>query len=150
MEHSTHGSSSEVARRWQLVFTTSQPGRTAAFWCQALGYIPQPPPDGFDTWDEYADEHGMALRQGIDIDAAIDPSGAGPRLLFVRDDATVRGQLSIEILTGTTANGPIRAELERTCAELHAAGAHMVSADWNDDDPWVQLRSPDDHPFRVL
>ena len=90
----------------------------------------------------------MDLHQGDDIDAAIDPNGVGPRLLFVRDDPGQRGPISIEILTGT--GGPDRVALERVCAELEAEGARVVDADRHDDHPWAQLLSPDDHPLRLI
>lgn len=136
-------------QRWQVVVTTDHPTRSAKFWCRALGYVPQPPPAGHTSWDEYAVANGIELRHGSDIDAAVDPRGNGPRLLFVRDDSTARGPISIEILTGDSDEGPSRHELERVCADLELAGAQLVNADWHDDHPWLQLLSPDAHPFRL-
>lgn len=136
------------ARRWQVVITTEHPARTARFWCRALGYVPQPPPDGHATWDAYAEANGMTLRHGTDIDAAVDPAGVGPRLLFVRDDPAVRGSISIEVLTG--ADGPDRDALDRVRADLVAEGARVVHVDSHDDHPWAQLLSPDNHPLRLI
>lgn len=145
MHETAHG----TAPRWQLVITTDRPAQTARFWCRALGYVPQPPPDGHSSWDDYAAANGIDLQQGADIDAAIDPRGVGPRLLFVRDDPTQRGAISIEILTGTAEARPSRQQLELALADLEDAGARLVDADWHDDHPWLQLLSPDAHPFRL-
>jgi hypothetical protein len=138
-----------TSRRWQLVFATDEPTRTARFWRRALGYVPQPPPDGYSGWDAYAAANAIDLRHGTDIDAAVDPTGAAPRLLFVRDNPALRGSISIEILTGNADTSPSRHGLETACADLASAGARLVSAEWHDNHPWAQLRSPDDHPFRI-
>lgn len=134
--------------RWQLVVTTPQPARAARFWQQALGYAPQPPPIGFPTWDHYAAANGIDLAHGADIDAAIDPSGAGPRLLFVRDDPAERGRLSIEILTGNSSPGV--AAVRGRVVELVDAGARHLHTVDDDDHPWAQLLEPDRNPFRLI
>ena len=38
-----------MATTLQLTMDCHDPGPLVAFWCQALGYVPQPPPAGFDT-----------------------------------------------------------------------------------------------------
>ncbi|WP_081967133.1 VOC family protein [Kitasatospora sp. NRRL B-11411] len=34
----------------QLTIDCSDPQRMVAFWAAALGYLPEPPPDGHPTW----------------------------------------------------------------------------------------------------
>lgn len=138
-----------TTHRWQLVITTTDPTRSARFWRHALGYIPQPPPHGYPDWDAYADAQSIALRHGTDIDAAIDPAGRTPRLLFVRDDPAVRGNLSIEILTGTAAPASGR-DVRSIADDLVASGADLVSATDDAGHRWAQLRSPDGHAFRIM
>ena len=58
----------------------------AEFWAGALGYVVQPPPPGFDTWDEFADSVGIPPERRNDINAVVDPEGDGPRVLFERWD----------------------------------------------------------------
>lgn len=58
----------------------------ADFWADALGYIVQPPPPGFDTWDDFADSVGIPTERRNDISAVVDPDGNGPRVLFERWD----------------------------------------------------------------
>lgn len=58
----------------------------AAFWAGALGYIVQPPPPGFDTWDDFADSVGIPVERRNDISAVVDPDETGPRILFERWD----------------------------------------------------------------
>lgn len=58
----------------------------AEFWAGALGYIVQPPPPGFGTWDDFADSLGIPVEKRNDISAVVDPDGKGPRVLFERWD----------------------------------------------------------------
>lgn len=37
----------------QLTIDCSDPQRMVAFWAEALGYAPEPPPDGHATWRAY-------------------------------------------------------------------------------------------------
>ena len=37
----------------QVTFDCAEPERVARFWCEVLGYVVPPPPEGFATWDEF-------------------------------------------------------------------------------------------------
>jgi hypothetical protein len=53
----------------------------ARFWAEALGYVPEPPPADFATWDDWRRDIGLPeswLDRGTDC--IIDPDGAGPRI----------------------------------------------------------------------
>src|SRR6478672_5495960 len=39
-------------RQVQVTFVCTEPERVARFWCEVLGYVVPPPPEGFATWDE--------------------------------------------------------------------------------------------------
>ena len=39
--------------RFQLVIDCADPDKLARFWAEALGYVFEPPPAGFATWDDY-------------------------------------------------------------------------------------------------
>ena len=73
-----------MAHSIQVVFACEDPRRLAEFWAAALGYVVQPPPEGFETWDEFADSLGIPVERRNDISAVVDPEGAGPRVLFER------------------------------------------------------------------
>lgn len=38
---------------WQLTIDSNDPARMARFWAPLLGYVPEPPPDGFGSWLAY-------------------------------------------------------------------------------------------------
>ena len=43
-----------MALEIQVTFDVADLDRMAAFWALALGYEPEPPPDGFASWEEFA------------------------------------------------------------------------------------------------
>jgi hypothetical protein len=69
-------------KQFQVTFDCAEPERVARFWCEVLGYVVPPPPEGFATWDDF-DRSLPAEDQGSWF-ACIDPSGVGPRLFFQR------------------------------------------------------------------
>jgi hypothetical protein len=60
--------------------STAQNLSVARFWCEVLGYVVPPPPEGFASWDDF-DRALPPEHQGSAF-ACIDPSGVGPRLFF--------------------------------------------------------------------
>jgi hypothetical protein len=40
-------------RQFQVTFDRAEPERVARFWCEVLGYVVPPPPEGFATWDDF-------------------------------------------------------------------------------------------------
>ncbi len=111
----------------QVTFDCAEPERVARFWCEVLGYVVPPPPEGFATWDDF-DRALPPEHQGSAF-ACIDPSGAGPRLFFQRvpEGKVVKNRLHLDVRVGTGLVGEERlAALEAECARLVALGAVRV------------------------
>jgi hypothetical protein len=116
-----------MVKEFQVTFDCANPERVARFWCEVLGYVVPPPPDGFATWDEFeqtlpADDQGSAF-------ACVDPSGVGPRLFFQRvpEGKVVKNRLHLDVRVGTGLEGAERlAVLEAECARLVPLGAVRV------------------------
>jgi hypothetical protein len=68
------------------VFACDDPDALARFWAAALEYVLQPPPEGFESWDDFAEAVNIPVERRNDISAVVDPKGEGPRLLFERWD----------------------------------------------------------------
>src|ERR1700683_5613351 len=69
--------------RFQLVIDCKDPELLARFWAEALGYVLEPPPEGFATWDDWRRGIGFPDSElGIGADSIIDPRGDGPRIWF--------------------------------------------------------------------
>ena len=69
-------------KQFQVTFDCAEPERVARFWCEVLGYVVPPPPEGFATWDDF-DRSLPSEDQGSWF-VCIDPSSVGPRLFFQR------------------------------------------------------------------
>jgi len=71
---------------WQLTVDSNDPARMARFWAPVLGYVPQPPPDGFDSWLAYyqfvVPEENLGGDPDDYIDRLVDPAGEGPTIWF--------------------------------------------------------------------
>ena len=122
-----YGGPMASVKQFQVTFDCAEPERVARFWCEVLGYVVPPPPEGFATWGDF----DCALppeRQGSRF-ACMDPSGAGPRLFFQRvpEGKVVKNRLHLDVRVGTGLVGEERvAALEAECARLVALGAARV------------------------
>ena len=116
-----------LVKKFQVTFDCADPERVAHFWCEALGYVVPPPPQGFDSWDDF-DRSLPAERQGAAF-ACIDPTGVGPRLFFQRvpEGKVVKNRLHLDLRVGTGLVGDERVTaLEAECARLVPLGASRV------------------------
>jgi hypothetical protein len=108
-------------KKFQVTFDCADPERVARFWCEVLGYVVPPPPEGFADWDEFnrslpAEQQGSAF-------ACVDPAGEGPRLFFQRvpEGKVVKNRVHLDVRAGTGLVGDerlatLRAESERLIA----------------------------------
>jgi hypothetical protein len=111
----------------QVTFDCAEPERLARFWCDVLGYVLPPPPEGFTTWEDY-DATLPPERRGAGA-VCQDPTGVGPRLYFQRvpEGKVVKNRVHLDVRAGTGLVGPERlAVLEAECARLVALGATRV------------------------
>ncbi|MEU8435631.1 VOC family protein [Streptomyces sp. NPDC029216] len=114
-------------KKFQVTFDCAEPERVARFWCEVLGYVVPPPPEGFATWEDF----GLSLppeRQGADF-VCMDPTGVGPRMYFQRvpEGKVVKNRVHLDVRVGTGLVGEERvAALEAECARLVALGAVRV------------------------
>lgn len=68
----------------QVVFDCSDPDRLARFWAEILGYDLQPPPPGYETWEDFLRAIGVPEEEWGRASAIVDPEGKGPRVYFQR------------------------------------------------------------------
>ncbi|WP_406629175.1 VOC family protein [Amycolatopsis sp. WGS_07] len=116
-----------TVKHFQVTFDCAEPERVARFWCEVLGYVVPPPPEGFASWTEFdrslpADQQGAAF-------ACVDPTGVGPRLYFQRvpEGKVVKNRVHLDVRAGTGLVGEERlAALKAEEARLTALGATTV------------------------
>src|SRR3954451_22533681 len=116
-----------AVKEFQLTFDCADPERVARFWCEVLGYVVPPPPEGFATWDDF--DRTLPLEDQGSAFACIDPTGVGPRLFFQRvpEGKVVKNRLHLDVRAGSGLVGEERlAVLEAEGARLIALGATPV------------------------
>ncbi|GAA3992261.1 VOC family protein [Streptomyces marokkonensis] len=124
-------------RQVQITFDCAEPERVARFWCEVLGYVVPPPPEGFATWDDFdralpPDQQGSAF-------ACVDPSGAGPRLFFQRvpEGKVAKNRVHLDVRAGTGLVGEerlatLKAERDRLVALGATCERVMVADEYNE------------------
>ena len=114
-------------KQFQVTFDCAEPERVARFWCEVLGYVVPPPPEGFASWEDF--DHALPTEEQGRAFACVDPSGVGPRLFFQRvpEGKVVKNRVHLDVRVGTGLGGQERlAVLEAECARLLELGATRV------------------------
>lgn len=137
-------------KQFQVTFDCAEPERVARFWCEVLGYVLLPPPEGFDSWEEA--ERSLPPEERGSWSACVDPSGVGPRLFFQRvpEGKVVKNRVHLDVRAGTGLVGEERlATLEAECARLVALGAvrvHLLAAD-EDNESCIVMQDIEGNEF---
>lgn len=146
---------------FQVVFDCADPARLCAFWSKALGYLEEPPPEGFGSWPEAltawkvpeAEWNKMAAVVPPGFDPAIG-GGPRPRLLFQRvpEGKAAKNRLHLDISAGgTRADSPDarwRMVLDKV-AELEGYGAARVREYEEYGSRWIVMNDPEGNEFCV-
>ncbi len=118
-----------MAREVQVTVDCADPAELAGFWAQTLGYVLQPPPDGFPDWDAALEAWGVPPDRRNDRSALVDPDGDGPRLFFQRvpEGKTAKNRMHLDVRAAPGVPAEERmAVLEAEAARLTALGATRV------------------------
>jgi hypothetical protein len=132
-----------MARTVQIVIDCADPAAVAEFWAQALGYVVQPPPEGFATWQDALAAWGVPEERWDSASAVVDPDGVGPRVFLqkVPEGKTAKNRLHLDVRVSDPADASaardaaVMAEVER----LEQLGATRL--DW---------RFEEGHHFMVM
>ena len=146
-----------MAAQFQLVIDCADADVMVRFWAAALGYVPEPPPEGFGTWDDFRRDIGLPEEYlGSDADSIIDPDGRGPRIWFhvLPDVKTVKNRLHLDIYVSggralpiETRRQRVEAEAQRLC-ELGATRTMALTAEGLDHYA-VGMRDPEGNEFDI-
>jgi len=145
-----------MAHPIQIVIACDDPVGLAEFWAATLGYILQPPPEGYGSWEEFADEMGIPAGRRNDISAVVDPDGEGPRILFERWDGgkpNKRVHFDVNAVGGRgvdLADEERRARLGQERGRLEALGATFGrEATGMAGEIWIEMYDPEGNWFCV-
>jgi hypothetical protein len=134
----------------QVTFDAADPAALAGFWKRVLGYVEQPPPDGWSSWEDWATEMGIPKDRWNDQSAIVDPDGDGPRLFFQRvpEDKAGKNRVHLDVraapgLEDDARRRRLRDERDRLVAlgatelyELEERGAF-----------WITMQDPEGNEF---
>jgi Glyoxalase-like domain len=141
-----------VSKPIQVTFDCANPPELAAFWAEALGYTVEPPPPGFESWEDFLQAHSVPADLWDSRSAVVDPDGDGPRLFFQRvpEGKTVKNRVHLDVkvavgLQGQARRDAIDAEVERL--QAHRARVLRPLEEW--DTYCVVMADPEDNEFCV-
>ncbi|MEV0566657.1 VOC family protein [Dactylosporangium sp. NPDC050588] len=115
---------------WGVTVDCADPGRLAAFWREALGYVDAPVPEGFASREEWLTRWEVPPEEWGDAAYLHDPRGVLPSLTFLKvpEAKVIKNRLHLDLKVG----GRDRPQEQRwpvvaaTVERLVAAGATVV------------------------
>ena len=136
----------------QVVIDCSDPRRLAEFWAAALNYNLQPPPPGFDSWEEFAERIGIPPEDRDGYAAVVDPEGVKPRILFqkVPETKTVKNRvhLDIDVAPGVAFGSEERKAAARARSEQLTARGATPLREFNEPIGWwLLMTDPEGNEF---
>lgn len=142
-----------MASEVQVTFDCADPGAQAEFWAATVGYVVQPPPTPFESWDQALGAWGVPMEDRNARSAIVDLSGAGPRFFFQRvpegKSAKNRVHLDVRAAPGLV-GGERMAALETECERVVGLGAtrlNRVEPDGAMESGFIVLRDPEGNEF---
>jgi catechol 2,3-dioxygenase-like lactoylglutathione lyase family enzyme len=146
----------------QLTIDCADPQRMVAFWSQALGYVPEPPPGGHDTWRAYWTASGVPEEElpegaGDCPESIVDPEGRGPRVWFqqVVERKVTKNRIHLDLGVGGGRDVPLEIRTQRVAAAVEGlveAGADVLRVT---DEPGagqyaVAMADPEGNEFDIV
>ncbi|WP_405493321.1 VOC family protein [Streptomyces sp. NBC_00096] len=144
----------------QVTIDCADPRTMVVFWAEALGYVPEPAPDGHVTWRAYWADMGVPeeeLPEGVGElpESIVDPAGRGPRVWFqqVPEPKTVKNRVHLDLKVSGGRGVPMELRTRRVdekVERLVAVGARVVRVlDELETHYGVVLEDPEGNEFCV-
>jgi Glyoxalase-like domain len=144
-----------VATSIQIVFDAADPNRQARFWAEALRYVIEPPPPGFDSWEAYLHAQRVPEERWNEASAIVDPDGRGARIYLQRvpEGKTAKNRLHMDLNVsgaGQVALEERERRIDAEVARLKSLGAtDERGAMERDGEYWVRMNDPEGNEFCV-
>jgi Glyoxalase-like domain len=141
-----------MAKEFQVVIDCANPDKLAHFWAEALGYILDPPPQGFSTWIEALKAYNIPEELWDSRSAVVDPERKRPRIFFqkVPEGKVAKNRLHLDIRVVKSPQDPIderKAQIEPEVTRLTALGAKELYRLEEGPDYFVTLADPEGNEF---
>jgi hypothetical protein len=143
-----------MSHSFQVTFDAADPAALADFWAAALGYVVQPPPDGFVSWDDWARKMDIPEESWNDARALVDPDGVGPRLFFQRvpESKKAKNRVHLDVNAGGGHGADYTDRVHAVDHHVDALidlGATKVEAFTQRGEYWIVMRDPEGNEFCV-
>ncbi len=135
---------------FQVTFDAADPQRLGEFWAQVLGYVMQPPPDGFASWDAFLDSVDWPADERDAMYALVDPEGVRPRLLFqkVPEGKAAKNRIHLDVNAGAGLPHDERRSAVRSRAdEIVALGATELRESDDNGEYWIVMQDIEGNEF---
>jgi hypothetical protein len=88
-----------MAVNWTLTLDCHDAAAQAAFWVEALGYADAPPPEGWDSWEDWIQSFGLSVEDLADGAKIEDPDGVLPNIGFLKvpEGKVVKNRLHLDL-----------------------------------------------------
>lgn len=116
---------------WTFTFDCNDVPVMAGFWRLALGYVDSPPPDGWNSWEDWLRDLEVPEDEWDDGAGLADPDGALPSMsiLKVPEGKSAKNRLHIDLHVsgGRRVDADVRRRrIEAKVTELIAAGGSVL------------------------
>lgn len=143
-----------MAIPFQVTIDCTDPGRLAQFWAAALDYVIEPPPEGFDSWQEALTAWEVPESEWNSASAIVDPSGVGPRVFLqqVPEPKAAKNRLHLDLRISSGPGTPIDQRQSQTAPaveRLVRLGASELRRVEELGSYWVVLQDPEGNEFCV-
>ena len=135
-----------MATPFQITVDCVDADAMSRFWSTALGYVTEPPPAGFLSWEDFLRANGIEVPPAGSIGAIVDPDGVGPRVLFIRvpEPKVAKNRVHLDIRAGANDE-----DKDAKIAELTVAGATAVRRVDEHGGWWMVMTDPEGNEFCV-
>lgn len=135
-----------MAVPFQITIDCDNADLMTAFWSTALGYVEEPPPAGYLSWEDFLRAAGIPIPPSGSIGAIVDAEGAGPRILFLRvpERKSVKNRVHLDLRGGRSDE-----DKHAKIAELLSAGATTVRRVEEHGQWWMVMADPEGNEFCV-
>ena len=145
-----------MTTRWTLTFDCHDAAAMARFWTVALGYVEAPPPEGWDTWEDWLRHFEVPEDEWDDGASLEDPQGVLPSISFLKvpepKSAKNRLHVDLQVAGGRHVDQSKRESLiEGMAGVLVEAGGSVAFRSMQGDRlDHVVMRDPEGNEFCVV
>jgi hypothetical protein len=143
-----------MALGWTITFDCTSAALLAGFWKEVLGYSDAPPPEGFDSWEQWlvameVPEEEWSEDEGASI---VDPESRGARIVFLKvpEPKRAKNRLHIDVDASSGRAVPLEERKRQVDTAVERAvgfGATRVQAFEQGDHYHVVMRDPEGNEF---